>query len=518
MIQRSKRHNNNMLLFVLFVLLSCCIESMASSSSSFCTKEEAVLEPCTSKSNEQDQRQLQQPVYGYLPCSICRPEEVMMNFSANIPPGTLSWLSADDTVTCFKMELLGSTSSLSLSQCSELVSSIVPTAAVCGCTAKSAPNTTTTLAPIAAPTTTITTTAPIAAPTTTTTAPIVAPTTTTAAPAAAPITTTTTPSMVVAVPVAVPTMTTTAPASTSAAPASNIMPMMKGAIQIRLVSVATRMNDEVRTAYNDMLSKFFDQFLNDGNNNYDIPKPIVNVTATMIQQTLLLNTTSSRRRRTQTTITKTQRIMDQYIKEPIREMRRKLQGDKNDSLFPLDTLVNVTGYVTSSATSMQFNDVLLSIVNEHYNVLINDYMKGSDSTLVQFYFTHVTTMMASDPVATPTTANTVPTAPSPTMTWQPNRYKEPEDGLSAGAIAGIAVGSMLVVIVLVMLYAGINKGSDFYNTKGGGGGDGGTDSGRSNTTSVVTLDKHTDPFAKREGRTLVWKDVNMVLVRIHSLR
>lgn len=28
------------------------------------------------------------------------------------------------------------------------------------------------------------------------------------------------------------------------------------------------------------------------------------------------------------------------------------------------------------------------------------------------------------------------------------------------------------------------------------------------------LDSHTDPFAPREGKTLVWKNVNMTLVRI----
>lgn len=27
-----------------------------------------------------------------------------------------------------------------------------------------------------------------------------------------------------------------------------------------------------------------------------------------------------------------------------------------------------------------------------------------------------------------------------------------------------------------------------------------------------TLDKHTDPFAEREGKTLLWKNVNMTLV------
>lgn len=28
------------------------------------------------------------------------------------------------------------------------------------------------------------------------------------------------------------------------------------------------------------------------------------------------------------------------------------------------------------------------------------------------------------------------------------------------------------------------------------------------------LDTHTDPFAPREGKTLVWKNVNMILVRL----
>ena len=29
---------------------------------------------------------------------------------------------------------------------------------------------------------------------------------------------------------------------------------------------------------------------------------------------------------------------------------------------------------------------------------------------------------------------------------------------------------------------------------------------------VSTLDSHADPFAPRDGKTLVWKDVNMTLV------
>lgn len=32
-------------------------------------------------------------------------------------------------------------------------------------------------------------------------------------------------------------------------------------------------------------------------------------------------------------------------------------------------------------------------------------------------------------------------------------------------------------------------------------------------TKESALDKHTDPFAQREGKTLVWKNVNMILVR-----
>jgi hypothetical protein len=29
---------------------------------------------------------------------------------------------------------------------------------------------------------------------------------------------------------------------------------------------------------------------------------------------------------------------------------------------------------------------------------------------------------------------------------------------------------------------------------------------------VSTLDRHDDPFAPREGKTLIWKDINMTLV------
>ena len=33
-----------------------------------------------------------------------------------------------------------------------------------------------------------------------------------------------------------------------------------------------------------------------------------------------------------------------------------------------------------------------------------------------------------------------------------------------------------------------------------------------------TLDKHDDPFAPRKGKALVWKNVNMTLVRIITLK
>jgi hypothetical protein len=32
------------------------------------------------------------------------------------------------------------------------------------------------------------------------------------------------------------------------------------------------------------------------------------------------------------------------------------------------------------------------------------------------------------------------------------------------------------------------------------------------STSMDALDPHTDPFAARDGKTLLWKNVNMVLV------
>ena len=36
--------------------------------------------------------------------------------------------------------------------------------------------------------------------------------------------------------------------------------------------------------------------------------------------------------------------------------------------------------------------------------------------------------------------------------------------------------------------------------------------------SVGDLDGHTDPFALREGKTLIWKNVNMTLVRLQFMR
>jgi hypothetical protein len=30
------------------------------------------------------------------------------------------------------------------------------------------------------------------------------------------------------------------------------------------------------------------------------------------------------------------------------------------------------------------------------------------------------------------------------------------------------------------------------------------------------LDRHDDPFAPREGKTLIWKDINMTLVRVNA--
>lgn len=88
---------------------------------------------------------VQAPNFGFLPCSICGPNQTLLQSDSIVTAGTLSFIA--ENVTCLELELRAETSSFSLFQCAELFTSNASD--TCGCSAIGAVPTVVAPAPIA---------------------------------------------------------------------------------------------------------------------------------------------------------------------------------------------------------------------------------------------------------------------------------------------------------------------------------------------------------------------------------
>lgn len=442
------RHNNNIRKYYLFVMI---VINMILNSRVIIAQPSI---PVTTPNRA--------PNFGYLPCSICAAGEIVTQPGNTVPGDTLTFIDTD--ILCIRLEQLAQSASFAPFQCQEIRDSDVPE--LCGCNIPppptiptttvspttiapivtpitSSPTATPTISPIVATTSTPTgsptipqTTARTDSPTSiasdkpTTDAPVLTTLPPTGGTTTMPVLTTLPPSDIQTFPpslidvnqTAVPTASVTGEVTnetTTLAPSAPVnitnLTITYGQVIVRLNSVSEKMLPTTIVKYTQEIQEFLTPLLE---NQSD---PVTKITVVFVNQTLL--STTSRR---------------------LQGHQRNLQTAPK---FPLDTFLNVTGYVTSDSTLIDdgLNNDLVSTIDNNQEELLQN-LQNIEGFFDSYYFESVESIDAIDPL---TVVPTPPAAPAPSAPISAPTSSSSDanaGGLSGGAIAGIVIGCSAILL------------------------------------------------------------------------
>jgi hypothetical protein len=263
-----------------------------------------------------------------------------------------------------------------------------------------------------------------------------------------------------------------------AVPSPNSLTTVGGEVMITLQSVPEKMIDVVTDAYLEVMTSFYSEFLI----TTDFGS-VVNVSVG---------------------------LMEQNLKKDSSQVGRLLQTDNGTSsptLYPLDTLLKVSGLATVNSIPVgeSLNNILVQVTNENAPLLANNLRETVD--LAQLFFSNVTTVSATDPttllppVGTPSVPTALAPQTVPTTATAPVVPKIDNDRLSKGATIAVMMAVFGLLVLALLLGMGMQKKKPSNPSS----------SEQPLDQNNVVIDKHTDPFAPREGKALVWKNVNMTL-------
>lgn len=257
------------------------------------------------------------------------------------------------------------------------------------------------------------------------------------------------------------------------------MSSVEGEVMVNLKFVPEKMIDVVIDSYLQVMTSFYGEFLKTNDSS-----SILNVSVVLLEQNLQKDSV---------------------------ETGRLLQGDNTNSsiiLLPLDTLLKVKGLtqMDSNTAGESLNSDLVQVMKDNEAMLISSLQQTQG--IVQLYFSNVSSATATDPttIQPPVTVPTVPSAPAPQVPTAPVPAPTGDgDLLSTGATVGVMIGVFGFLIGLLLIAMSFQKTKPVTISHD-----------ESTDRNTVVVEKHTDPFAPREGKTLIWKNVNMTLVRTKS--
>lgn len=325
-----------------------------------------------------------------MPCSICNSGQLMTLATKTIPAGMIDFIYID--MRCYDIEKLGQSIQFTRSQCLALKTNL-NMSSYCGCGTP----------PVRAPYTYAPTLPPV---------PTVSPIT--MIPTLSPITSA--PIIITSTPTSIPTM------KDDGISGLNLLYIDQGSILICLYSVSELMTKTTIETYQNQLTLFLNEHLNNdfissSNSNTNnstnsssstsrsgfVENPIMNITATLIDQTLITNENNdnngSRERKLRSS------------------SRRRLQQSSGTSLgstildellYPLDTYLKVTGYITSNSmlkdSKRLYNAAIIdAILNDPITLISN--LQNSVGILDSFYFSTISQIEVSDPTLDPNRYN-----------------------------------------------------------------------------------------------------------------